>query len=329
MTEYDTNGYSVLHGPAGERDREGGVHMSDASSWHSYPSIFALGHRAVADLFDGPVLVEEKIDGSQFSFGRFDGELRCRSKGAVLNLIAPEAMFREAIETATALDLRDGWTYRAEYLKKPKHNTLAYDRIPIRHLMIFDVNAGDEVYLSYDEKATEAARIGLEVVPRIIEGVIEDVTTFRALLDATSILGGQKIEGVVVKNYARFGPDKKALMGKFVSERFKETHAAEWRKENPKSGDVVQNLIRVYATPARYQKAMQHLAEAGRLEGSPRDIGLLLKETAEDIERECAEEISRALYQWAWPQIRRGAVAGVPQWYKDRLVERQFEEAAE
>lgn len=52
-------------------------------SWHSYPSTFALGHRAIADLLLDPVLVEEKVDGSQFSFGVFeqDGErvIRCRA----------------------------------------------------------------------------------------------------------------------------------------------------------------------------------------------------------------------------------------------------------
>lgn len=36
-------------------------------SWHSYPSIYALGHRAIVDLLKGPVFIEEKIDGSQFS----------------------------------------------------------------------------------------------------------------------------------------------------------------------------------------------------------------------------------------------------------------------
>lgn len=38
-------------------------------SWHSYPSIYNLGHRYIADLLTVPVIVEEKIDGSQFSFG--------------------------------------------------------------------------------------------------------------------------------------------------------------------------------------------------------------------------------------------------------------------
>jgi hypothetical protein len=39
------------------------------SSWHSYSSIYALGHKALAELFMEPVLIEEKVDGSQFSFG--------------------------------------------------------------------------------------------------------------------------------------------------------------------------------------------------------------------------------------------------------------------
>jgi len=33
----------------------------------SYPSIYNLGHRYLGDLLDGPVVVEEKVDGSQFS----------------------------------------------------------------------------------------------------------------------------------------------------------------------------------------------------------------------------------------------------------------------
>ena len=52
-------------------------------SWHSYPQIYALGHRYITELLLDPVLVEEKIDGSQFSFGVFEVEgehqLRCRS----------------------------------------------------------------------------------------------------------------------------------------------------------------------------------------------------------------------------------------------------------
>ncbi len=304
--------------------------MSD--SWHSYPSIFALGHRALSELLVDPVLVEEKLDGSQFSFGAFeqDGErvLRCRSKGAQLNIIAPEKMFISAVEVVKELPLTPGWTYRAEYLAKPKHNALAYDRIPEKHLMIFDINTGHEAYLSYADKAKEAARLGLEVMPLIHEGVIESAEQFRTMIDRVSVLGGQKVEGVVVKNYNRFGPDKKVLMGKFVSEAFKEIHGAEWKAANPTKSDVVVTIIESLRTPARWAKAIQHLREAGRLTDSPKDIGLLIKEVQTDIEKECAELIAEMLTQWAMPQVRRGVVRGLPEWYKDELLKRQFEVAA-
>lgn len=295
-------------------------------SWHSYPKIWALGHAALAELFLDPVLVEEKIDGSQFSFGRFGGELKCRSKGVQLQVLAPDKMFSRAVEVAGSLDLHDGWTYRAEYLMKPKHNALAYDRAPEKNLIVFDVNTGNEQYVAYEEKAAEAARIGLEVVPQIYEGVIGDVQAFRAMIDRVSCLGGQKIEGVVVKNYHRFGPDKKVLMGKFVSEAFKEVHAASWKESNPTQSDIVAKLVEAYRTPARWGKAVQHLRESGKLEGSPRDIGLLIKEVAADIEAEAKPEIMERLFKWAEGNFRRGIIRGLPEWYKDQLLAQQFGE---
>lgn len=49
---------------------------------HSYPTIYNLGHRAIVDLLKGPVIVEEKIDGSQISFRKDEqGDLEVRSKG--------------------------------------------------------------------------------------------------------------------------------------------------------------------------------------------------------------------------------------------------------
>jgi len=304
--------------------------VSALDSWHSYPSIFALGHRALTELFLDDVLVEEKVDGSQFSFGLFDHEdgervLHCRSKGAQLNLVAPEKMFVKAVEVAKSLPLHVGWTYRAEYLQKPKHNALAYDRVPEKHLIVFDINSGHEEYLSYADKSAECARLGLEVVQLVFEGVIENVEHFRSMIDRTSALGGQKVEGVVVKNYKRFGPDKKVLLGKFVSESFKEVHAAEWKASNPTRTDIVERLIDTLRTPARWNKAVQHLRERGQIEDSPRDIGLLIKEAQTDIEKECMELIAEKLAEWALPQIRRGVVRGLPERYKEQLVGRQFE----
>lgn len=297
---------------------------------HSYPSIYAIGHRYIADIFKDSVLIEEKIDGSQFSFGLLNGELVCRSKGAQVHVEAPEGMFKKAVESVLALKekLHPEWTYRCEYLAKPKHNALAYDRVPKHNLILFDINTGEESYLSYLEKQEEAVRLGLEIVPFLDAGFVSTPEQLLKMLDRVSILGGSKIEGIVIKNYSRFGQDKKVLMGKFVSEMFKEVHSKEWKATNPVLNDVVDRIVATLKTEARWHKAAQHLRERGELEESPRDIGKLIAEAREDILKEEQEFIREKLYEWAAPRIARACVAGLPEWYKEQLLKSAFVDTA-
>lgn len=292
------------------------------TSWHSYPSVYQLGHAATAAVLAGPVYVEEKIDGSQFSFGVFDGVLRCRSK----NVEPPADLFDLAVATAQRLapSLRDGWTYRGEYLRVPRHNGLAYSRVPRDHVIIFDINPAQELYLGPDAKRNEAERLGLECVPVLFEGVLDDPRNVREFLPRESVLGGQLIEGVVVKpapGHMVYGPDKKAIFAKYVSEAFKETQQKTWREDNPKQGDIIAQLVDDYATPARWAKAVQHLRDDGQLEDSPRDIGALIAEVQRDVFADSAEDIRDRLFAWALPQLRRALVKGLPEWYKARLAE--------
>lgn len=297
----------------------------------SYCSIYNLGHAAVADLLKGPVIVEEKVDGSQISFGVLDGELRMRSKGADINIVAPEGMFLKGVETVKGLQerLQPGWVYRGEFLAKPKHNALAYDRYPNGHIMLWDVEVSEATYLSPEHKAAESARFGLECVPTLYRGVVDSADKLRGLLETPSVLGGQKIEGMVIKpeKYDVFGRDKKVLMAKFVSEAFKEVHSQTWTKEHktPGGSDFIGALGQQYNTQARWQKAVQHLSEAGKLENSPRDIPQLIAEIPNDISAECTEEIKNALFEWAWPQLRRQVIRGFPEFYKEYLLKKQFE----
>jgi len=540
----------------------------------SYPKIHNVGGRFTENLFKNPVVVEEKIDGSQVGFCKRDGELHFRSKGQVQNIDAPDKLFVEGVEAIKRLDLQDGWVYRAEYLKKPKHNVLCYDRIPNNHVILFDIETADQSYLTYEQKKEEAARLGLEVVPRLFEGEVRGVEHFRSFMDTVSCLGGQKIEGVVIKNYcvspehktltkdlewvnigdlkdgddllacteeshvhgqgrrfcssrvlhkkssiadvfdielsngkilratanhpwlvyhkskgmyrwketselkpfhtfkqflpvwgnnnsyeagylsgivdgegtlyrwknrinqlsfsqnpgavlteaknlldlleftysesgggnspstkiyisggkreilrfigsirpkrfltnldlnalgeikskfnegllqvssikyvgkreivelqttsktyfvdgfvshnSQFGPDGKVLMGKHVSEAFKEVHRVAWKQANPGPGDIRDRLVAMYKTPARWNKSIIHASEDGSLTNSPKDIGPLIKRIQEDIKEECTEGIKEVLYKWAIGHIMRGCVAGFPETYKNRLVEKQF-----
>lgn len=293
---------------------------------NSYPSVMQIGHKMITNLFEGDVLIEEKLDGSQISFGLIEGELVCRSKGKQQILDAPDSMFLKAIEVIRTLDLHPEWAYRGEYLQKPKHNTLVYSRIPKNHIIIYDINIGLEDYLTYDEKAKECERLGLEVVPIIFQGIVEDFSTFSSFMDRESVLGGCKIEGIVVKNYNVFTKAKKVAMGKYVSDEFRETHETDWKTRNPSSKALETMLGEKYRTKARWAKATQHLKEAGKLEGSPRDIGCIIKEIPNDIQKECEDEIKAALFDHFWPKIRRITIRGFPEWYKEELAKNTFGE---
>jgi hypothetical protein len=271
-----------------------------------------------------PVIAEEKVDGSQLSFGRFGGELKIRSHHKDMEPDAPEEIFKPAVDTIKDLDLKDGWTYRGEAICKPKHNALAYDRTPKGWVILFDINTDEECYLSYAEKKQEAERLGLEVVPLLYEGLITEQAKVLSFLDTVSVLGGQKIEGVVIKNYARFGVDKKCLMGKYVSEAFKEVHRAHWGESNPAQNDILARLITMYKTPARWDKAAIHLKEQGIIEDDLRAIGKLIPEVRADVEKECADEIKTILFKWAMPHVARGVTGGLPEWWKKKIMVNQF-----
>jgi len=314
-----------------------------STTFCSPQSIFNLGHRAVSELFTVPVQVQEKVDGSFFAFGLYpllepEGgllkevpgvyELKVRSKGAVMIADAPEALFRSAVAAAKARQhlLKPGWQYRGEVLAKPKHNALAYDRVPKDNVILFDILTDQETYLPYDQLVAEAERIELEVVPQLYQGTVNSAEELRKFLDTESVLGGQKIEGVVIKPLTPlYGPDKKMLFGKFVSEAFKEVHRSAWKDANPGNKDVIQKLGDAYGTQARWQKALMHLRERGLIEDHPKDIGLLVREIPQDVLKECEEDIKNVLFKYAWPHISRQITRGVAEWYKDYLLRAQFE----
>lgn len=305
----------------------------EQSAWGSYPKIYAVGHRILREMFNDPVVVEEKIDGSQFSFGMFDTEhgpeLKMKSKGAMIYPDAPEKMFEEVVEYVKSiqLSLTRNWKYVGEYLKKPKHNTLIYKRIPKNHLVIFDICTAHEYYLGLDAKKREAARLGFETVPMLHDGMIENIAEFRKLLELESMLGGAKIEGFVIKNYLRFGPDAKALMAKFVSEEFKESHNKAWSEGNPGMTDAITKIGLRYQSQQRWLKAVQYLRDCGDLDQEPKDIGKLIARVKQDVGEECQDEIKDALWHAFGSKVIRIAAAGLPEWYKgDYLVKKQFED---
>lgn len=293
----------------------------------SYPKVYNLGHAAITNLFIDPVVVQEKIDGSQISWGIKHGKLFVRSHHCNIDLDCPPKMFKKGVEYIQSIEhkLFPDIVYRCEYLEKPKHNVLEYNRIPKNHIVLFDINNQHEEYEPPDRVRFEAERLGLEPIKTfsvnrtgITSGDID------MLLDNESMLGGPKVEGIVFKNYNRFGRDGKALMGKHVSEKFKEQHKLAWKKTT--KTEIINKIVKVFKTEARWNKAVQHLREQDLLVNEPKDIGPLLKELHKDFDNECVDEVKEMLWKEFRPKIVKAISAGFPQWYKDKLMKSQFGE---
>jgi hypothetical protein len=298
----------------------------------TYPKVWAVGHRAADGLFNDHVVVQEKVDGSQISFARLEDLLHIRSKGAVIvegaqhvSKLSVDGMFQLGVDSIVRAfpAMPEGVIFRGEYLNKPKHNTLAYDRTPLNHIVLFDAT---DKGLSVSREALTIYVVALEmdVIPQLFEGQVASLDALLSLLENESYLGGPKIEGIVVKNYERMTPFGDPMFAKYVSEAFKEKHVKDWKGRNPNSSDVVSNLIEMYRTEPRWAKAVQHLREAGRLKDEPADIGPLMGELSRDLIEECEDEIRDELWKHFGKKVVRGVQGGFAEWYKEQLAANAF-----
>ena len=312
-----------------------------------YTKVRTLGSSRTERAMVGEVVIQEKIDGSQFRFGlNEDGELVLGSKGVNWEYQAWDKMFALGAEYVTSIADKIKMTFMpdtyffCEYLNKPKHNTLTYDRVPKNNLILFDVMFNGE-WIGQDRKSLEmhAFDLGIDVVPELWRGTVEvkrigagekfdrtkgweHLDFLKNMINTTmSFLGGVQIEGVVIKNYHEFlelGGHEYPLFTKYVRETFKEQHDKAWKSKSPKF--TLQDYMVSFATDARWEKAIQHLRDEDRLDISPKDIGPLIKEVQKDIREECVDDIKDFLYKMFIQDLLRMSVRGLPDWYKDKLV---------
>ena len=292
--------------------------------------------RGLPDLSGQTVEIEEKIDGSFFEFWKKeDGTLGCASKGQKLNLIngVPD-LFRPSVLAAEfALpEMTTGWIYRGEAMRDRRHNTLIYERVAKHNIVMFDL-IREGIYYPNEAVAMTARDLSLEPVPLLgtivlskgtIDNHVGELQKIGEALIATqqSCLGGQ-IEGVVfkLKNLdwlSPYSPYPHPVYLKLVSPKFKEAH-----KDNPDymlRATALEKLIESLTTEARWAKAVQHMAEEGRLTNTLRDIGPLMGEISKDVFAEKEEHIKEVLYKAAKKDIGRGVTKGAVEWYKNRLL---------
>lgn len=291
----------------------------------SYVSLMNLGHWKLYNLFEGPVVVQEKLDGSQISFGKFGGKVYIRSRRQPI-IIGENKMFRKAEDTILALfeknRLPEKFTFRGEYLSKPKHNKIQYEREPQGNIVLFDVQHPNGRYFAQETTHEFADLLEIDYAP--VYAVLvspPELDFFNSFLETDSILGGT-IEGVVLKNYTQEFAGK-PLMGKYVSAAFEES----MKQGKIKVGNsFIEDIVAPFRTDARWDKAIQHLREEDKLENSMKDIPALLKEITIDVLDEHEEQIKNLLFKRQWKNISKGLTQGFPQYYKDLLVKEQLGE---
>ncbi len=298
----------------------------------SYQKIQQPYREEVKDIYEGEVVIEEKIDGSQFRIEiDTDGIMMCGSHHN--DGIEMDSMFRLALESAKKIF--DGYkpkvrtTIFCEYLSKPKQNSIPYERVPNNNLVLFDVKQ-DKSYLNRQQKEDFATKHGMDLVPCIWAGAGSTVTPelIKEFLAKPSFLGHGKgfdrVEGIVIKNYDKLydEPEGHSLHGHFkctkiVNDAFKEKN----NEENPNSKNHFQELKEMYRNDARLLKAVQHLKEKGELKGELADLRFLVPEVIRDLEEEEKEVIKDALWKLFGKEICGYAGKGMPEFYKKYLLE--------
>ena len=240
-------------------------------------------------------------------------------------------LFKPVAEHVTKLfnegKLTEGWTYHGETLWRPKHNTLAYKRVPHNHFALYAVRTGIDEFLSdWATMARIASDIECEPVPLLYQGEFPYTgetlwEKLAELMGSESILGGVEPEGIVVKNFDQRvligGQVIPILCGKFVTEKFKEKHKVDWKVSNPNDADKIFAALK---TEARWHKAIQRRKESSDEDLSVRDIGVLIKSIQNDVAEEERDWIKEMLWKMWKPKILRMSTRGFPEWFKEELV---------
>jgi hypothetical protein len=295
----------------------------------AFPKIFHIGAPEITNLFTGPVEITEKVDGSQIGFGKLeDGTLVIRSKGRIMydgGIYQEQKLFKSAVNHILLIQdkIAPGMFFYGEAVTSPHHNTMSYAKTPKNFIALYGVRTPNGWVTHHSQLEIIAASLDIDVVPLLFSGTVETKADLDKLLETTSFLGNEKIEGVVVKNYGQSSSFALSTecFGKYVREGFKERNGATNAKI--KGNDFLE-LASSFAAEPRWVKAVQHLRDDGKLTNSPRDIGLIIPEVIKDLELEEGTFIKEQLYRIFIKQIKTASTRGVPEWYKQKLMEGAF-----
>lgn len=248
-----------------------------------YPKIRRLGHEKTKGILDDPsdfVVIQEKVDGSNFRFWLEDGEIRFGSRRVDYVDEKNYEEWARAIEYIKSKvkpgDLLEDFVYVGEFIRP---HTVNYDFDNVPPFVGFDVInrwTGDVVHylISY----AEFDNLGLPFVNTYFTGLAGHITDelIEELKKRESAYGAEMQEGVVLKNYT------KKIFAKSVNPEFLEDFKKKFGdKVKPKMTPEMK-VIERFITPARVNKVIVRIYEdRGRV--SAEDIPQILRDTVNDV----------------------------------------------
>ncbi len=284
-----------------------------------------------------PFIVEEKVDGSQIRGSiTKDGVITVGSKNVdfTAGKVVPKGFAKGVEQMQRALTVFKYTNAEVvlfgEYLEKPLHNALQYDRVPTGNIYLFDAKVNGK-WVTGDDLVFLAEAIGFE--PVNVLASYDLLPTFKELkeyLGTTSVLGGQQIEGIVLKNRGvmidQYG--KPAFYAfKLVRKEFKELNSEVWKTQRRDGIHSINELIaaslEALNTKNIWNKAIQHIRDDGKAQHSMRDMQILSEYIDADIDLEYREPIEEFMFTFLRGQIKRYIMKGLPGYYKQLLYEMQ------
>ena len=133
------------------------------------------------------------------------------------------------------------------------------------------------------------------------------------------MLGGP-LEGIVVKNKAYYSPktNQGSLCAKIVTKEFKEKMSKKV-ESNSEEYPVPTSILDALPKQALWDKAIAHLREEDLLEGTSKDIGMLIKEIRKDFLEENEDVLKEMLFDFFSKKVIKHLVKDFPDYYQGLL----------
>jgi hypothetical protein len=244
-------------------------------TFKKYPDIERLGHEDNKDIFlsqEDSLVIEEKVDGGNFSFWLEDDGIHFGSRNRDLTLENDIKMFqgfqiwlREHLSNIKEV-INPNYIY---YLECMEIHTIKYKNPPpfigIDIRMKRSANSEDAgLFLGRDAREQEFNRLHIENVPLVWRGKVGELKdkVIRDFIPKSKYFDGFA-EGIVIKNLNRKHPhENHQLYAKLVRDEFKEDNRAVFGNIKNKNSDT-SKIVEEFCTDARIRKAVLYFIDNG------------------------------------------------------------------